>query len=269
MQDVSWTMTTQWDGDAKTYPVYLRDFSGHYSLFKGFLKLTAGKVWSDGGYRFRNFDTSGFSTRMADGKMGIMAQVQPVGGLSIGSFLPIPVASQDASATFGNMNFGAEWMIGKSAMIKASYRFEPVFDTKYLANDNKEFAMGVALTALPGFVFTLGYRYLDATPEHDLYFDTSCSLFALKLKMFADLNIVNASLYYGGKLNAEYFFESTPFVMGASVSYGNGDTWYDDGMEVNPFFRYEFGGSSVQLGADLLYKVALTYKVQLAYTISF
>ncbi|HWR12933.1 MAG TPA: hypothetical protein VN445_14010 [Rectinemataceae bacterium] len=269
MKDVGWTMTAQWDGDAKTYPFYLRDFSGRYSMFKGFLKLTAGKVWADGGYRFRNFDTTGFSTRIASGETGVMARLQLAKGLSVGTFVPIPVASQAAGATFGKMNFGAEWIFENIATIKASYRLEPVSDIKSLNSGNREFAIGAVLTALPDFAFTLGYRFLDATPEHDLFFDASYSLPVLKLKMFADLNIVDAGLYYGGKLNAEYFVSDTPFVVGASASYGNGDAWYDDGVEANPYFRYEFGGSSVQLGADLLYKAALTYKVQLAYTISF
>ncbi|PKL06872.1 MAG: hypothetical protein CVV53_02060 [Spirochaetae bacterium HGW-Spirochaetae-9] len=269
MKDVGWTMTAQWDGDARTYPVYLRDFSGRYSLFNGFLRLTAGKVWSDGGYRFRNFDTTGFSTRIAGGEMGLMAQIQPVGGLSVGTFVPIPVTSQSASATFENMNFGAEWIFDSDVTIKASYRLEPVFDAKYLTSSNREFAIGVAMTMLPDVAFTLGYRFLDDTPEHDLFFDASYRQPALKLKMFADLNIVDAMLYYGGKLNAEYFFADTPFVLGASVSHGNGDAWYNDGTDLNPYVRYEIGGSSVQIGADLLYKTELNYKIQFSYTISF
>lgn len=269
MKDVGWTMTAQWDGDAKTYPFYLRDFSGRYSMFKGFLRLTAGKVRSDGGYRFSNFDTTGFSTRIANSEMGILVQVQPIKGLSVGTFVPIPVASQAADATFGKVNFGAEWVFENKAAIKASYRLEPVSDMKSVADDNREFAIGAVLTAVPDFVLTLGYRFLDATPEHDLFLDASYSLPRLRFKFFADLNIVNSQFYYGGKLNAEYLVANTSFVVGASAFYGNGDAWYDDGMDVNPYFRYEFGGSSVQLGADLLYKTALTYKVQLSYTISF
>ena len=31
---------------------------------------------ADGGYRFANFDTAGFSTRLADGETGVMATIQ-------------------------------------------------------------------------------------------------------------------------------------------------------------------------------------------------
>ncbi|MFA5852562.1 MAG: hypothetical protein WC820_07675 [Spirochaetales bacterium] len=264
-KDVSWTMTGQWDGDNWNNPVNLRDYSAAYRMFSGFVSVSAGKVRSDGGYRFANFDTTGFSTRIANAEPGVMLCLYPLKGLSFGAFLPIPVGSQAIAMTFGDANFGAAWAIGTIAIVKASYRMEPD------ADGNKELAAGVQIIGLKDSQLTLGYRYLDVTQEHDAFMDAALRAAGLSLKAYGDLNFTQGGLYYGAKVNVEYEFTGTPFVSGASASYGNGDVWYDDGLQVAAYGRYGFaGGSSVQVGGNMAYKgTTLSYGAEIQYTISF
>lgn len=264
-KDVSWTMTGQWDGDNWSNPVNLRDYSASYTMFSGLVRVGAGKVRSDGGYRFANFDTTGFSTRIANAEPGVLLGLYPLRGLSVGAFLPIPVGSQAMPLTFGHANFGVAWTIGAVAIAKASYRMEPD------ADGNKELAVGVQFTSFKDAQLTLGYRYLDLAREHDLFLDASLRSAALSLKACGDLNVKPGELYYGAKLNAEYEFAGTPFISGAAASYGNGDVWYDDGFQAALYGRYAFaGGSSVQVGGTVAYRgSAFSPGAELQYTISF
>ena len=260
---VNWSMTAEWDGDGSVYPIYLHDYSASYAMFTGFVRFTAGKVYGGDDYRFRNFDTTGFSTRIANAETGVMVQVLPAKNLSLGAFIPIPVAERSAEITYSRPNFGFQWVAGDFAILKSSLRLEP------LANGNREASVGVSLTAIRNFGLTLGYTYRDVTMENDFFLDTSWRSGPLTLHAFADLNLVDADLYYGGKVNAEYAFPTIPFTLGGSASYGNGDIWYNDSLELYPYLRYNFSGSSVQTGVVVDYADAWTYKVQLQYTVGF
>jgi|GEM_PF-1222240 hypothetical protein len=273
IKDVSWTMTAEWEGDWTVVDftkTTLSEFSGSYRMFNGFARLTAGKVRSDGGYRFINFDTAGFSTRIANAETGVLLTIQPVRGLSIGTFLPVPVAAQAASTTYQHMNFGASYDIPKLVTFKTSYRMEPISaassDPRY---KSREFAIGAQLIAVPNFLLTIGYRWLDLATEHDFFLDTSYRFPSTHLSAFAYVSLQNA-VDQGFKVNIEQLIGKSPFVIGASVSWGTKpDLWWLDGWDGNPYIRYDFGGSSVQLGMDFTYTTAFAYKVQLAYTIGF
>lgn len=264
-KDVSWTMTGQWDGDNWNNLVNLRDYSGSYRLFSGFARITAGKVRSDGGFRFANFDTTGFSARLAEGEPGLLLCLYPAQGFSFGAFLPIPVGTQALGATFGDANFGVALTLDKLLALKASYRMEAD------SGGNRELAAGVQLLALRDFILTIGYRYLDAAVEHDIFLDTSLRVAALTLKAFADANFKSTGFYYGGKINLEYEFAGTPFIVGTSASYGNGDAWYDSDLDAEAYLRYGFlGGSSVQAGGNVAYDgTSPVFGARVQYTISF
>ncbi len=263
-KDVSWTMTGQWDDDAWSLAKNLRDFSGTFSMFSGFLRFTGGKVWSDGGYRFTNFDTTGFATRIATGKTGFMIRVQPVAGLSVGAFVPVPVPAQPMATTFGAVNLGAEILAGKAILFRTSYRFEKD------GAGNREFAVGARLLAVKNFELTLGYRYLDVAVEHDLFMDTMFRIPHYTFRFYGDVNFRAGGPFYGGKVNAEHEIGKTPFVLGASASYGNGDVWYNDGLAAAAYVRYGFpGGSSVQVGADVAHKTDYRWRAQIQYTVGF
>jgi hypothetical protein len=137
-------------------------------------------------YRFRNFDTTGFSTRIADAETGLLIQVFLVKGLSLGAFVPVPVSAQSIAVTYANTNFDVQWSPAESLV-----------------------------------------------------------------------------------LNAEYNLPKTPFTLGASASYGNGDVWGLSGLDLNPYVRYGFSGSSVRVGTDVTYGTDWVYKVQFAYTVGF
>lgn len=260
---VNWSMTAEWDGDGSVYPIYLRDYSGSFAMFTGFVRFTAGKVYGSDDYRFRNFDTTGFSTRIANAETGVMAQVLPAKNFSLGAFIPIPIAKQSAEITYSRPNFGLQWIVGDLAIIKSSLRLEP------LSNGNREASIGASLTAIKNFGLTLGYTYRDVTMENDFFLDTFWRAGPITLNAFADLNIVDTDLFYGGKINAEYTFPTIPFTLGGSVSYGNGDVWYNDSLEIYPYLRYNFSGSSVQTGVVVDYSDVWSYTVQLQYTVGF
>jgi hypothetical protein len=261
-KQVSWSMTAQWDGDAQVYPIYLHDYSGSFVMFDGLAKLTAGKVYSNE-YRFRNFDTTGFSTRIADAETGLLVQVFPVKSLSLGAFVPVPVSAQGAAITYAHTNFGIQWTPSESLVFKASLRLEPA------SSGNREASIGVSLVPIKNSTFTIGYTYRDVTQENDLFMDGSYREGDLSLHAFADGGLIAGSWVAGAKLNAEYSLPKTPFTVGASASYGKGDAWGLSGLDLNPYARYGFSGSSVQVGVDITYVAAWAAKLQLAYTVGF
>ena len=272
IQNVSWNMTAEWEGDWSKLDIsntVLDEFSGSYSLFNGIARITAGKVRADGGYRFTNFDSAGFSTRIANSETGVLLTVQPAQGVSFGTFLPVPVSSQAASTTYTHMNFGASWNIPKVAILKASYRMEPY--TLYSTTlKGKELAIGGQLTAVQNFLFTLGYRWFDTAQEHDIFMDTSYRFPSTLLSAYAYMSVQASLLYKGFKLNIEQNLGKTALVAGSSVSWGEDSSlWWLDGWDFNPYLRYDFGGSSVQIGVDGTYTSSFAYKIQLSYTIGF
>ncbi|MEN6298149.1 MAG: hypothetical protein ABFC92_09410 [Rectinema sp.] len=271
-QNVSWTMTAEWEGDWSKVDIsntVLSEFSGSYMMFNGIARLTAGKVRADGGYRFTNFDTAGFSTRIANAETGVLLTIQPLRGISFGTFLPVPVEAQAASTTYQRMNLGASWDIPEVAIFKASYRMEP-YILYGITPKGKELAVGGQLRAIENFLFTLGYRWFDVADEHDFFIDTSYRFPSTLLSAYAYLSVQSPLLYKGFKANIEQNIGKTALVAGTSVSWGEGpDVWWLDGWDVNPYLRYDFGGSSVQLGVDCTYTTSFAYKVQLTYTIGF
>ncbi len=272
-KDVSWTMTAEWEGDwtkVDFTKTTLSEFSGSYRMFNGFARLTAGKVRSDGGFRFANFDTAGFSTRIANGKTGILLTLHPAANFSIGTFLPVPVASQSATTTYTRMNFGISWEIPKIVILKTSYRLEPIDPASTDPRDkSKEFAIGAQLIAVPNFLLTMGYRWFDLADEHDLFLDTSWRLPFWRFNAFGYLSL-QSGIDQGFKINIEHSIGTSPFVLGASLSWGTKpELWWLNGWNGNPYIRYDFGGSSVQLGMDFSYATSFIYRVQLAYTIGF
>jgi len=269
---VTWSMTAEWDGDAKVYPIFLRDYAGSFDMFGGFMKFTAGKVFGSDAYRFRNFDYTGFSTRIANAETGFLVQVFPIKALSLGVFVPVPVTIRGASITYSQPNFGIQWIAGEIAVVKASCRLEPDPTT-----GNREVAVGAMLTAVPNLGLTLGYTYRDVTQENNIFLDGSYVLEALTINAFADLNFIAGTLAGGGKVNAEYILPKTPFTLGASASYGTGssaaygnaDIWGLTGLDLNPYVRYGFPGASIQVGTDITYGTIWAAKLQLAYTVGF
>ncbi len=269
---VSWVMTAEWEGDWTKVDIsktVLSEFSGSYAMFGGAVRLSAGKVRSDGGYRFTNFDTAGFSTRIADGETGILLNVLPARGLSIGTFLPVPVASQSAATTYQHMNFGASWEIPKLATFKTSFRLEPysIYGTLFRG---KEFAFGGQLTAVPNLIATLGYRWFIDVNEHDFFTNASYRFHTTNLGAYAYMSLQGSNLYKGFKVNPEQLLGKSPLVAGLSVAWGEDpNLWWLNGWDINPYIRYDFGGSSVQFGVDGTYVTSFAYRVQLAYTIGF
>lgn len=271
-KDVGWTMTMQWDGDDWLKAPNLRDYSAAFALFKGKLRLDMGKVWHDG-YRFANFDATGFSTRVANGTTGILARIYPLPGLSIGAFLPVDVASTAFSATFADLNLGAELMLGDRTVIRASYRMEEIADAKDATLKNKELAVGVGLINRLDYQLFVGYRYADAANEHDLLLDGYYKFPAFILRAFGDVNYRNGTILFGVKLNGEYEFLGIPLFAGATAAYHLGDyfNWYVNELSTTAYLRYDFGGgSSVQIGSDLIFRTSpMIIRLNAAYTIAF
>jgi hypothetical protein len=261
--NVSWTMTADWEGDGAAYPISLSDYSGSFRLFEGKAMITAGKVKSGDDYRFRNLETLGFATRMANQKMGVFLRVLPLKGLNLGAFLPVSVLEGSAADTFSDVNIGAEYTLDKVGIVRAQYRFEE--DN----NGNRELATGVQITAVPNFKLTMGYTWLDKAERHDILMDAVYKFPRLELGAYGDLNLTPGVIDYGAKVSAEYTFKNPPVTLGSSASYGTGDRWWLDGLELYPYARYNLGGSSVQLGSKFSYKTDWFYEVIFVYTIGF
>ena len=270
-KDVSWTMTAMWDGDGSKggFPIYLWDYAGSYSLFDGRARVTAGKVWSGGDYRLQNFDTTGFSTRIANAETGVLLQVYPLKGLSLGGFLPVPVANQNVTTTWAQTNLGIAYAIPSVATFVASCRLER---NPALSNSH-EYAVGASIPSLDGVALSVGFTYRDTLDQYCYFADSSYGIAGFALHLYGDFVSQTGGSLYGAKFNAERSIPSTPFVGGLSILYGNEITlWYFNGFEINPYLRYDFGGSSVQLGFDGKAGMDMAwsgYQIQLSYTISF
>ncbi len=279
-KNVGWVMTAEWDGDwtVVKYPT-ISEFSGNYALFDGLVRMTMGKVRADGGYRFANFDTAGFSTRLADSKTGVLITVQPLRNFSAGAFVPfyVPVLStdpkgEDAAITYSHTNFGASWTAAEGLTFKGSYRMEPY--TLWGTPKGRELAAGLQVAMIKDLVITAGWRWYDSAAEHDLMLDAVWrALPTTKLSAFGYASLHDGTAWPGFKANVEHAFADSPFVAGASVAWGIGyPAWWLDGWEGNPYVRYEFGGSSVQAGAQLRLPDStgtFTGAAQLSYTIGF
>lgn len=273
-KNVGWTMTAEWDGDwtVVKYPT-ISEFSGNYALFDGLVRMTMGKVRADGGYRFANFDTAGFSTRLADSKTGVLVTVQPLRYFSAGAFVPFNLSGEDAAITYSQTNFGASLAVAEGVTIKASYRMEP-YKLWNVIDKGKELAAGIQVARVKNLVVTAGWRWYDDAAEHDIMFDASYRAGNYtRLAAFGYASLHDDRVWPGFKANIEQGFVDSPLVVGASVSYGIGyDAWWLNGWEGNPYLRYEFGGSSVQAGVQLKLPETtgiFTGAAQLAYTIGF
>ena len=208
----------------------------------------------------------------------MLVTVQPLKGFSAGAFVPFYMpttindpGTEDALITYSHTNFGASLTMVEGVTIKASYRMEPY--KLWGTTKGKELAAGIQVSTIRNLVVTAGWRWYDIAAEHDIMLDASYRVGNYtRLAAFGYASLHDDRVWPGFKANIEQGFVDSPFVAGASASYGIGyPAWWLDGWEGNPYLRYEFGGSSVQAGVQLKLPEngPFTAATQLAYTIGF
>lgn len=121
-----------------------RDYTAWVKPFGDILKVSAGRL-RNGDYRLTSYiDGSGFNTRLANAESGLLVQVYPVAGLSIGAFVPAGDTAVDfADVDFG---FGAAYTIDKVAKIVAAYKMSV-----------DELFIGADVKAVDGLTLKIGF----------------------------------------------------------------------------------------------------------------
>jgi hypothetical protein len=143
-----------------------RDYTAWVKPFGDVLKLSAGKV-RNGDYRLTSYiDGSGFNTRIANAEYGLLAQVYPVKGLSLGVFNWIDSTGAVPLASWQNLNFGASYTVaGIGKFVAAAKRNITIVDATAVTTVNTdEYFVGFDLSAVKGLTAKVGGTF-DLTPN--------------------------------------------------------------------------------------------------------
>ena len=137
----------------------IRDWNVWYRLWDGKVKVSAGILRN---YDYRttlpNWYVSTYGGTDLISAQGLLTQVYPVRGLSLGVFLPISAANQDfLTATIGGADVGASYSIPNVGIVKALVRFGQAYsldinDDKDETDDGEAVTDAVMINA--GFTFT-------------------------------------------------------------------------------------------------------------------
>lgn len=138
-----------------------RDYTVWAKPFGDIAKLSAGKL-RNGDYRLTSVvDGAGFNTRIANAEYGIMAQVYPIKGLSIGVFDWIDSTGVATTATFDNLNFGASYSLeGIGKFVGAAKRNTVIVNsTTPTTVLTDEYFLGFDLKAVEGLTARAGVTF--------------------------------------------------------------------------------------------------------------
>jgi hypothetical protein len=256
-------MTSEFEADA--FNSALRDIKGWYKLFDGMLKVSAGKL-RIGDYRPTTYveGTAAYG-RILSAQWGLLLQVMPVEGLSIGVAAEYPNGRPgvaNAADYANNLAFAASYDIAELAKLFVQYSL--MTDTLGVAAEVK---------AVKGLPILVSFAYNTASSAITTFLSASYGMD--KLSFALDAKIAYATAFdYGVEANVGYAL-SDMYKVGATVSYANaGGAFFTDlgaGFGVYPWFNVAVGGGSLNLGFALWTgdPAALGWKIPLKYVIAF
>lgn len=223
-----------------------RDYTLWVKLFD-MVKLSAGKL-RNGDYRLTSYiDGNGFSTRTANVEQGLLAQLTPIAGLSVGAFVPLSSAA-DTLATFLYPSYGASYLLEGIAKFFVAYK-----------TNNTEFFVGADIKAIEGLTLKVGlqnnttnnadYNKINVTAGYalmdgalDLGLDASYKLAEAIANGPAATNTLAA------KVKAAYTMDI--FTPSAYVSFTNVSTATESTIGLGLELMVAAGDAAVYLGFD-------------------
>lgn len=253
----------------------LRDIKGWYKLFDGMLKVSAGKL-RIGDYRPTSFvEGTSVVTRIANAEWGLLVQLMPIEGLSVGAFVRYPVG-KTAQDYANNLAFAASYDLKDLAKVYVQYRQMWTVPTlPALPYSQKDLGVAVEVKAIKGLPLLLAYNIdiSTATAAHNVMFSTSYGMDKLSLALDAQV-MYSTAFDFGVEANVGYAL-SDMYKVGATIGYAtSGGAFFTDlgtGFGVYPWFNVAVGGGSLNLGFALWTgdPAALEWKIPLKYVIAF
>jgi hypothetical protein len=240
------------DGNILSNSFDIRDWNVWYRILDGKVKVTAG-VLRNSDYRITlpNWYTTTYGGTDMVSAQGLLAQVYPVKGLSIGLFLPVSTSDQDFLAdTLGCADAGASYSIPNVGTVKAlvrmgqSYSLEIDDNTTVSVTDAVMINAGFSYTAIDGLLASILGRIMHSEEADATFFNAAVGADWAMTPKWA--------------LRAEVGFSDRPAFMG----YTNGtelgifwDVWarlryrITDKLYTHVSFRYDQEGDSSVVGA--------------------
>lgn len=257
----------------------LRNMSGWLSMFDGKAKLTAGLV-RDASYRPASYiEGAAAFTRLGNAEWGMLLQLFPVKGLSLGTFGMFPQAM--TAADYANMfGFGASYDIPSVATLYASYRMQDSFvNTTTTGTLTDEIGAAVRLNMIKGLPVLVAWNmdmYTIAKTLNSFIVSTTYTMGPMNFMLDAKLQYQTA-FDVAVEAQAAYKLNST-FSLGANLGYATAGLvgYATDGGGVAQILLYPWvvvnvgSASFLELGFRGNYTgTTFNWNIPLKYVISF
>lgn len=223
-----------------------------------FMKVSAGKL-RNGDYRLTSYvDASGFNTRLANAEYGLMMQFYPIKDLSIGAFLPVAAAGQNAADA--KPGFGVAYTLPKIAKFIVAYK-----------TDIDELFIGADIKAIEGLTAKLGFT-MDTTAGSEfqrIWATAGYGLMdgALDLGLDAYYKMATAANTLWVKGKAGYTVDI--FTPSAYVSFKNVSSPAANTIGFGAELKVAAGDGALYLGVDVESASSVTWSIPLTVEVSF
>lgn len=245
-----WAFTQATTGTYAVSKDYLRDFTASYTLFDKMAKVSVGKL-RNGTYRMGSVDGNFYTDRISG--FGLLIDVMPMTGLSVGVNLPFSTTAMDMVDVLKKADLGLAYTIDGLGKIIAMANLDLVANSNVInagfslsAVENLSAIAVAKITAATTTTtaFNVGAAYtMDALTAGAEFEGTLATAFTFVVRGFADYT-VNDNL-----------------TAGADVSYGTA-------LDISAYGEYAFGGGlSAKVTAG--YADAVYYSVTCSYEVSF
>lgn len=251
--------------DSTGWGASLRNMSAWYSMFDKMVKFTAGKA-RVGDYRPTSFiEGTAAYARIANAEWGLLTQVMPVAGASVGAFVEFP-EGMAAQNYVNSLNFAASYEMKDLGKLCLQWRL----------NKQDEIGVGLKVDALKVLPIVLTYNMNLTTSKHTVLASAQYAADAITVAVDAILGYDTAATW-AVEAMASYKL-SDMWSVGANLGYDAGYGYWTDGDGVGGFIAYPWvnanvgSGSSLKLGFvfDTEYDTEGTnWKIPLKYVISF
>lgn len=242
----------------------LRNMSAWYSMFNKMVKFTAGKA-RVGDYRPTSFvEGTAAYARIANAEWGLLTQVMPVAGASVGAFVELP-EGMAAQNYVNSLNFAASYEMKDLGKLCLQWRL----------NKQDEIGVGLKVDAVKVLPIVLTYNMNLTTSKHTVLASAQYAADAITVAVDAVLGYDTAATW-AVEAMASYKL-SDMWSVGANIGYDAGYGFWTDGDGVGGFIAYPWvnanvGSGSLKLGFvfDTEYAAEGTnWKIPLKYVIAF
>lgn len=191
------------------------------------LTVKAGRLREGLGRLTSYVDGNGFSTRYANSKDGVLAQVA-VAGATAGLFVPVTGL---ATSPVEEAHLAVQYAVPNMVTVVGGYLL-----------DTKELWVGADVKAVKGVTAKVGFKNVSEKSYVYLTGGTSSLVKDVTLGLDADVNLTDSK--YGVKVLGAYSFKT--YTAGVEVSFDNGDAWNGvDGLRLEPYVTAAFGPGSI------------------------